>query len=108
MAYPLRIPKLHTVYHRASYSGPYSSPCTQTIYLKQLTLQRRSCMPNDTTTYCVGESVDRVATKLNKALEKLALWWWCVCVSVCEEMILKRNHFIGPLGSLKINQHLIQ
>ena len=63
---------------------------------------------DDTTTYCVGESVDRVTTKLNKALEKLALWWWCVCVSVCEEMILKRNHFIGPLGSLKINQHLIQ
>ena len=23
-------------------------------------------------------------------------------------MILKRNHFIGPLGSLKINQHLIK
>ena len=26
----------------------------------------------------------------------------------CEGMILKRNHFIGPLGSLKINQHLIK
>ena len=44
-AYPPRIPKLHTVYHRAPYSGPYSSPCTQAIYRKQLSLQRRSCMP---------------------------------------------------------------
>ena len=48
MAYPLRISKLHTVYHRApylGYSGPYSSPCTQAIYRKQLSLQQRPCMP---------------------------------------------------------------
>ena len=44
MAYPLRIPKLYMVYHRAPYSGPYSSPCTQAIYRLQLTLQRHSCM----------------------------------------------------------------
>ena len=62
--------------------------------------------------YCVGESVDQVTTTLNKALEELALW--CKHNSLvphpkkCEGMILKRNHFIGPLGSLKINQHLIK
>ena len=67
---------------------------------------------HDTTMYCVGESVDQVTTTLNKALEELALW--CKHNSLvphpkkCEGMILKRNHFIGPLGSLKINQHLIK
>ena len=67
---------------------------------------------DDTTMYCVGESVDQVTTTLNKALEELALW--CKHNSLvphpkkCEGMILKRNHFIGPLGSLKINQHLIK
>ena len=61
--------------------------------------------------YCVGESVDQVTTTLNKALKELALW--CKHNSLiphpkkCEGMILKRNHFIGPLGRLKINQHLI-
>ena len=34
---------------------------------------------DDTTKYCVGESVDQATTTLNKALEKLALWW-CVFV----------------------------
>ena len=29
---------------------------------------------DDTTMYCVGESVDQVTTTLNKALEELALW----------------------------------
>ena len=67
---------------------------------------------DDTTMYCVGESVDQVTATLNKALEELALW--CKHNSLvphpkkCEGMILKRNHFIGPLGSLKINQHLIK
>ena len=48
----------------------------------------------------------------DKALEELALW--CKHNSLvphpkkCEGMILKRNHFIGPLGSLKINQHNIK
>ena len=59
--------------------------------------------------YRVGESVDQVTATLNKALEELALW--CkhnYTPKKCEGMILKRNHFIGPLGSLKINQHLIK
>ena len=67
---------------------------------------------DDTTMYCVGESVDQVTTTLNKALEEFALW--CIHISLvrhpekCEGMILKRNHLTGPLGSLKINQHLIK
>ena len=67
---------------------------------------------DDTTMYCVSESVNQVTTTLNKALEELALW--CKHNSLvlhakkCEGMILKRNHLIGPLGSLKINQHLIK
>ena len=67
---------------------------------------------DDTTMYCVEESVDQVTTTLNKALEELALW--CKQNSLvphakkCDGMILKRNHVICPLGSLKINQHLIK
>lgn len=67
---------------------------------------------DDTTMYCDDESVDQVTATLNKALEELALW--CKHNSLvphpkkCEGMIFKRNHFIGPLGSLKINQHLIK
>ena len=67
---------------------------------------------DDTTIYCVGKSVDQVTTTLNKASEELALW--CKHNSLvphskqCEGMILKRNHLIGPLGSLKISQHLIK
>jgi len=78
----------------------YSRPC------------QFSYLPGDTTMYCVGESVDQVTTTLNKALEELALW--CKHNSVVphpknyEGMTFKRNHFIGPLGSLEINQHLIK
>ena len=63
---------------------------------------------DDTTMYCVGESVDQVTTTLNKALEELALW--CKHNSLvpqpkeCEGIILKRNHFNCSLGGLKINQ----
>ena len=62
--------------------------------------------------YCVGESEDQVVTTLNKALEDLALW--CKQNSLvphpkkCERMVLKINHFIGPLGSLKINQQVMK
>ena len=64
---------------------------------------------DDTTMCCVGESMDQVT---NKALDELALF--CKQNSQilhpkrCEGMILKRNHFICPLGSLKINQQLIK
>ena len=50
---------------------------------------------DDTTMYCVGESVDQVTATLNKALEALALW--CKHNSLVphpkkwEGMILKRN-----------------
>ena len=60
---------------------------------------------DDTTMYCVGESVDQVTTTLNKALEELALW--CKHKSVlphpqkCEGMILKRNHFYQSLREFK-------
>ena len=67
---------------------------------------------DDTSMYCVGEAVDQVTTTLNKALEELALW--CKQKSLvphpkkCEGMVLKIKHFIGPLGSLKINQQVIK
>ena len=60
---------------------------------------------DDTTMYCVGESVDQVTTTLNKALEELALW--CKHKSLlphpqkCEGKILKRNHFYQSLREFK-------
>ena len=112
MAYPLRIPKLHTVYYRAPYSGPYSLALYTSDLSKAVNTATTFLYADDTTMYCVGESVDQVTTTLNKALEELALL--CKHNSLvphpkkCEGMILKRNHFIGPLGCLKINQHLIK
>ena len=71
MAYPLRIPMLHTVYYKAPYLGPYSSP------------DKRS---SESSWHCYDvpvcrwyyhamcwKSVDEVTTTLNKALEELAL-----------------------------------
>ena len=67
---------------------------------------------DDTTIYCVGESVDEVTAMLNMALDELTLW--CKQNSLvphpkkCEGMILQRQNFIGPLNSLKLNQHAIK
>jgi len=96
--------------------GSVLGPTLFTLYtsnlLKAVNTATTFLYANDTTMHCVGESVDQVTTTLNKALEELALW--CKHNSLVphpkkyEGMILKRNHFIGPLGSLKINQHLIK
>ena len=67
---------------------------------------------DDTTMYYVGESEDEVTKTLNKALEELALLGKHNSLvphpKKCEGMGLKRNHHIGPSGSLKINRHLIK
>lgn len=62
---------------------------------------------DDTTIFCIGDSVDEVIVKLNKALEELVTW--CKQNSLvphpkkCEGMILKRKKFTGPLPSLNLN-----
>ena len=67
---------------------------------------------DDTTLYCIGDSIDAVISELNKALEELL--YWCKTNSLvphpkkCEAMILHRGRFTGPLKELALAQHTIK
>ena len=67
---------------------------------------------DDTTLYCIGDSIDAVISELNKALEELL--YWCKTNSLvphpkkCEAMILHRGRFTGPLKELTLAQHTIK
>ena len=67
---------------------------------------------DDTTLYCIGDSIDAVISELNKALEELL--YWCKTNSLvphpkkCEAMILHRGRFTGPLKELTSAQHTIK
>ena len=67
---------------------------------------------DDTTIYCVRDTVDKVTAIMNRALGELTNS--CKHNSLvphpkkCEGMIFHRNNFIGPLGSLEIGQHHIK
>ena len=67
---------------------------------------------DDTTLYCIGDSIDVVICELNKALEELL--HWCKTNSLaphpkkCEAMILHRGRFTGPLKELTLAQHTIK
>ena len=67
---------------------------------------------DDTTLYCIGDSIDAVTSELNKALEELLNW--CKINSLvphpkkCEAMILHRGRFTGPLKELTLAQHTIK
>ena len=110
------VPSENTKVARGMPQGSILGPILFALYTsdlpKEVITATTFMYTDDTTMYCVGESVDQVTTTLNKALEELALW--CKHNSLvphpkkCEGMILKRNHLIGPLGSSKINQHLIK
>ena len=57
---------------------------------------------DDTTVYCIGDTVDNTVTSLNKALSELNSW--CLENSLtthsakCEAMLLMRKPHIGPLN----------
>ena len=67
---------------------------------------------DDTTLYCIGDSIDAVIPELNKALEELL--YWCKTNSLlphpkkCEAMILHRGRFTGPLKELTLAQYTIK
>jgi len=67
---------------------------------------------DDTTLFCIGDSVDDVTRQLNKALEELL--HWCEQNSLtphpkkCEAMILHRGSFIGPCNALTLGQYTIK
>ena len=59
---------------------------------------------DDTTVYCIGDTVNNTVTSLNKALSELNSW--CLDNSLtpysakCEAMLLMRKPHIGPLNSV--------
>ncbi|KAL9982072.1 hypothetical protein ACROYT_G010864 [Oculina patagonica] len=66
---------------------------------------------DDTSIYCVGNTIDHVTTLLNDALNELLLW--CRVNSIfphpkkCEAMVLFRGRFIGALKPLRLGDQNI-
>ena len=67
---------------------------------------------DDTTIYCIGESVDSVTNTLNNALKELEDWSsknnLVPHPKKCEAMVLLRSSFTGPLNALTLCNHTIK
>jgi len=67
---------------------------------------------DDTTVYCIRDTVDSAVTSLNRALSELNRW--CQENSLtphsakCEAMVLMRKPYIGPLNSVIIGEDRIE
>ena len=67
---------------------------------------------DDTTVYCIGDTVDNTVTSLNKALSELNNW--CLVNSLtphsakCEATLLMRKPHIGPLIFVIIGEDRIE
>lgn len=65
---------------------------------------------DDTTIYCMGNTIDHVTTLLNDALNELLLW--CTENSLfpqpkkCEAIVLFRGSFTDPLKSLRLGDQI--
>ena len=84
--------------------GSVPGPTLFSLYINDLPGAIKSATTfmcaDDTTVYCIGDSVEEVIVKLNMALADLNTW--CKQNSLiphpkkCEGMILKRKKFTGP------------
>ena len=64
---------------------------------------------DDTTIYCIGESVDSVTNTLNNRRRRLEKKNNLVPhPKKCEAMMLKRGSFTGPLNALVLCNHTIK
>ena len=67
---------------------------------------------DDTTIYCIGESVDSVTNALNNAIKELEDWSsknnLVPHPKKCEAMMLLRGSFTGPLNALSLCNHTIK
>ena len=67
---------------------------------------------DDTTAYCIGNTVDNTVTSLNKASSELNSW--CLENSLtphsakCKAMLLMKKPHIGPLNSVTIGEDRIR
>ena len=67
---------------------------------------------NDTTLYCISNSIDTTFTSLNHALDLCAKWCntneMTIHPAKCEAMIMTNTHFVGPLPQLTINGNMVK
>ena len=67
---------------------------------------------DDTTIYCIGESVDSVTNTLNNALKELEDWSsknnLVPHPKKCETMMLLRGSFTGPVNALTLCNHTMK
>ena len=67
---------------------------------------------DDTTVYCIGDTVDNTLTSLNRTLSELNSW--CLENSLtphsakCEVMLLMNKPYIGPLIPVTIGEQRIE
>ena len=73
------VPSENTKVAHGTPQGSVLGPIPFALYTSDLPKAVNTAMTflyaDDTTMYCVGESVDQVTATLNKALEELALWY---------------------------------
>ena len=96
--------------------GSVTGPTLFSLYTSDLpeaiTTATTYMYADDTTLYCIGDSIDAVISELNKALEELL--YWCKTNYLvphpkkCEAMILHRGRFTYPLKELTLAQHTIK
>ena len=94
--------------HKGSVLGPTLFSLYTSDLPEAITTATTYMYADDTTLYCIGDSIDAVISELNKALGELL--YWCKTNSLvphlkkCEAMILHR----GPLKELTLAQHTIK
>ena len=93
---------LHVASLKGQYWAPRCSPCTPTTCLMQFPPGSVFMYADDTTVYCIGDTVDCAVVSLNKALSELNNW--CLENSLtphsakCEAKLLMGKPLVGPLN----------
>ena len=66
---------------------------------------------DDTTLYCIGDSIDDVCSKIQASITEIAKWCNRNTLTIhpnkTEVMLLTRKDFIGPLRPIKLGDHEI-
>ena len=67
--------------------------------------------PDDTTLYCIGNSIDDVCSKIQTSVSEIAKWYNGNVITInpvkTEVMILTRKDFIGPLRPIQLGDRVI-
>ena len=67
---------------------------------------------DDTTAFCIGDSIEEVTKTMSEMLKEIALGVWNTKLTLhpgkTKTLILNRHKFIGPLKELRIGQNSIE